>query len=122
MKITHLFAAAAATALIGGAAYAQEAETPNAGAATAAPDQTATPAVDAPATAPASTDTAVNPTAADSAPAATDTAATVSSPGATGTTVNVTTLTNGPVADTPENRKLYQPLSNAGRRSAPKGN
>jgi len=31
-------------------------------------------------------------------------------------------ITNGPVADTPENRKLYGgPMSNAGRHTAPKG-
>jgi hypothetical protein len=33
------------------------------------------------------------------------------------------TVTNGPVADTPENRERYgEPLSNAGRRTAPAGN
>ena len=32
-------------------------------------------------------------------------------------------VSNPPVADTPENRKLYgKPLSNAGKHSAPKGN
>ncbi len=31
-------------------------------------------------------------------------------------------VTNGPVADTPENRRMYRPLSNAGRRSAARGN
>jgi hypothetical protein len=35
---------------------------------------------------------------------------------------NVTT-TNGPVPDTPENRKKYgKPMSNAGKRTAPRGN
>jgi len=30
-------------------------------------------------------------------------------------------ITNGPVADTPENRKKYPPLSRAGKRTAPRG-
>ena len=34
----------------------------------------------------------------------------------------VQTVTNGPVADTPENRRMYRPLSNAGRRTAAAGN
>ena len=33
-----------------------------------------------------------------------------------------TTVSNGPVADTPENRRLYRPLSNAGRHTAARGN
>jgi UrcA family protein len=38
-------------------------------------------------------------------------------------TVTMRTVTNGPVADTPENRERYgEPLSNAGRRTAPAGN
>jgi hypothetical protein len=36
--------------------------------------------------------------------------------------VSTTTTTNGPVADTPENRAKYKPLSNAGRHTAAKGN
>jgi hypothetical protein len=40
----------------------------------------------------------------------------------TGATVTSTTLTNGPVPDTPENRAKYRPLSNAGKHSAAKGN
>jgi hypothetical protein len=40
-----------------------------------------------------------------------------------GATLTHTVVTNGPVADTPENRRLYgQPLSHAGRRTAPAGN
>lgn len=36
--------------------------------------------------------------------------------------VTTTTVTNGPVADTPENRAKYgQPMSNAGKRSKAKG-
>lgn len=38
-------------------------------------------------------------------------------------TVGVTMVTNGPVADTPENRAKYgAPMSNAGKRTAPTGN
>ena len=49
---------------------------------------------------------------------ASDAAATVPAP-----TYTVQTLSNGPVPDTAENRRLYGgPMSNAGRRSAPTGN
>jgi UrcA family protein len=37
-------------------------------------------------------------------------------------TYTTTTVTNGPVADTPENRARYAPLSRAGKRTAAKGN
>ena len=40
----------------------------------------------------------------------------------TSATLTTTTVTNGPVADTPENRALYKPLSRAGNRTAAKGN
>jgi hypothetical protein len=41
----------------------------------------------------------------------------------TGATATVTTLTNGPVPDTAENRAKYGgPMSHAGKRTAPKGN
>lgn len=37
--------------------------------------------------------------------------------------IPVETVTNGPVPDTPENRRAFgQPLSNAGRHTAPRGN
>ena len=39
------------------------------------------------------------------------------------TTLTNTMVTNGPVADTPENRSKYgQPMSQAGKRTAAKGN
>jgi UrcA family protein len=39
------------------------------------------------------------------------------------TTFTASVVTNGPVADTPENRARYgQPMSNAGKRTAPRGN
>ena len=38
-------------------------------------------------------------------------------------TVTTSVVTNGPVADTPENRAKYgAPMSNAGKRTAPSGN
>ena len=41
----------------------------------------------------------------------------------TGAIVTRELVTNGPVPDTPENRARYgQPLSNAGRKTAPRGN
>ena len=54
------------------------------------------------------------------APAADNYAAQASS---TEPTMMVTTVTNGPVADTPANRARYgQPMSHAGKRTAPRGN
>ncbi|HEX5380348.1 MAG TPA: hypothetical protein VFW47_17350, partial [Phenylobacterium sp.] len=62
--------------------------------------------------APAVTDTTAAPSAMTPA-ASTDASAVVST----------ITVTNGPVADTPENRAKYgQPLSRAGKRTAAKGN
>ncbi len=104
-----------------------------------APDQAATPsATDAPA------DQALNPTTAP-APAADPTAATTAPAADTGTAAptsatlpasslnpeqqatlkagDANVVSNPPVADTPENRKAYGlPMSNAGKRSAAKGN
>ncbi|MDB5424479.1 MAG: hypothetical protein JWQ29_1895 [Phenylobacterium sp.] len=57
---------------------------------------------------------------AEAAPAADAYAAQAS---ATEPTFTVSTVTNGPVADTPENRARYgAPMSNAGKRTAPRGN
>jgi hypothetical protein len=37
--------------------------------------------------------------------------------------VTTTTTTNGPIPDTKENRRKYgQPMSNAGKHTAPRGN
>lgn len=53
---------------------------------------------------------------------ATSTSVTASDP-ATGTMVTSSMVTNGPVADTAENRAKYGgPMSHAGKRSAPRGN
>jgi len=93
MKILTFVTASAAAALIGGAAFAQQ------------------PAQPAPAAAPAA-----------STGVAASTSVTTADP-ASGATVTVTTLTNGPVPDTKENRAKYgQPMSNAGKRTPAKGN
>lgn len=59
-------------------------------------------------------------------PAATDAmtapAATPGADASTAVTATTTTVTMQPVADTPENRAKYKPLSNAGKRSKAKGN
>ena len=90
-----LLIAAGAVALMTGAAYAQ------------------TPAEE-----PATTDTM--PAASETAPAPSSTMATA--PGGI-PTANVQTVTNGPVPDTAENRAKYgQPMSNAGKKTAPVGN
>ena len=122
--------AAAALALMSGAAMAQSTapQAPmNPDPTAAAPaDQTMPPADPA-----ATTSMPADPTAATTMPAptgaATDTAGRVSSmpaeqqAGLKAGDPNV--VSNPPVADTPENRKLYgKPLSNAGRRTAAKGN
>lgn len=105
-----------------------------------APDQAATPsATDAPA------DQALNPTTAPAPAPADPTAATTAPAADTGTAAPTSAtlpasslnpeqqatlkagdpnvVSNPPVADTPENRKAYgSPMSNAGKRSAAKGN
>jgi len=92
-----ILAAAAATALVGGAAFAQE-----------------------PATQPAP------PTASTAAPVSTGQAVNTSSTtttDATGATITTSLTTNGPVPDTKENRAKYGgPMSHAGKRTAAKGN
>lgn len=121
--------AAAALALMSGAAMAQS----TAPGAPVNPDPTAAAPADQtmPADPAASTSMPADPTAATTLPAptgaATDTAGRVSSmpaeqqAGLKAGDPNV--VSNPPVADTPENRKLYgKPLSNAGKHSAAKGN
>ena len=104
--IKHLLSAAAALALMTGAAQAQT---------TAASPPMSTPDVSPkPMDSTATTSATVPATALAPSPAnSTDTSA----------MVTVKTVTNGPVADTPENRAKYgQPLSRAGKRTLPKGN
>jgi hypothetical protein len=146
MKLTYLATATAAVALLGGAAYAQQPQPqkgPTPGSVTGdwngahAPSDdkqyrekvtvplgtppSATSAEPLPAAEPAPADTSASATtsttaAADvTAPAATEVAANAS--------VTTTTVTNGPVPDTAENRAKYgQPLSRAGKRTAARGN
>jgi len=124
--LMRLATATAALALMSGVAMAQST-------APTTPDPTAAAPADQ--TMPADPTTAgampADPTAATTMPAATgaasDTAGRVSSmPAEQQATLkagdpNVTS--NPPVADTPENRKLYgKPMSNAGKHSAAKGN
>ncbi|MES2896462.1 MAG: hypothetical protein V4759_10555 [Pseudomonadota bacterium] len=120
MNLKILLTAAAATALLAGAAQAQ---TP--------PADTANPATSADAMppvmpAPVSPDTAVNqPAGTMIDPGTTTSEAAPAMAGAVDASATVTTtlVTNGPVADTPENRAKYgQPLSRAGKRTAARGN
>jgi hypothetical protein len=132
--------AAAALALMSGVAMAQS----------TAPSQTA-PTSPAPvnpdptAAAPADQTAPTDPSAATSMPADPSAATTLPAPAPTGTAADTAATVpassmpaeqqaglkagdpgvtaNPPIADTPQNRKLYgKPLSNAGRRSAPVGN
>ncbi|MBR7619518.1 hypothetical protein JKL49_08980 [Phenylobacterium sp. 20VBR1] len=117
MNLKHLLAAAAATALMAGAAHAQTMTQP--ADSTMAPMTTPAgdpmPSMDSTTT----TETSVDGTTSTSV---TTPMATTGATTDTAATVTTTTVTNGPVADTPENRAKYKPLSHAGNRSAPKGN
>lgn len=119
MNLKHLLAAAAATALMAGAAHAQTMTQP---ADSSMPAPMTTPAGDPAGTvSTTTTDTSADGTTATS----TTTTMPMASTGATSdisASVTTTTVTNGPVADTPENRAKYRPLSHAGNRSAAKGN
>lgn len=138
MKIALFATATAAVALLGGAASAQQQKMPKAptpgsvtgdwnGAHAPSDDKQYTEKVVVP----------VGSTPAETAPvdtgasASTETAASseVTAPAASATSyaqsasVTTTTVTNGPVADTPENRAKYgQPMSNAGKRTSARGN
>ena len=123
MKFNPLFCAVAASALIGGAAFAQS-ETP---AAAATSDVTAGASMSAPAgDMSASTTTTTTTEATPSAPSAAVGASTTTSTTtdlATGTSVSSSLTTNGPVPDTAENRARYgTPMSNAGKRTKAAGN
>jgi len=121
--------ATAALALMSGVAVAQS-TAPQAGAPMNPDPTAAAPAESMPADPAATTTTPTDATTATTSAAtgtATDTAGRVSSmPAEQQATLkagdaNVTS--NPPVADTPENRKLYgAPMSNAGKRTAAKGN
>lgn len=111
MTIRNLITAASALALLAGAAHAQTMAPANPPAAT----DTTMPAE--PATGEVATSGAAM---VDRSTTSAMTPATSSDASAVVTT---TTVTNGPVADTPENRKKYGgPMSNAGKRTGAKGN
>jgi len=108
------------------AAVKDEAATPppaadQMGADAAAQEQTPPPAAE-----PAPTPEAVPPTSDATTPPATGAmtapAATPGADASAAVTATAATVTMQPVADTPENRALYKPLSNAGKRSKAKGN
>jgi hypothetical protein len=115
MRTQLMIATAAAAALMAGSAFAQSSQ--------GAAGDTAVnpPAAAAPAPAPAPDVTAPAPTPdATVAPAAG--AATERTPAAS-VSGGADLVTNGPVADTPENRAKYgKPMSNAGRMTKPAGN
>ncbi len=109
MKLTPILATAAALALTGGFAAAQTPEPPK-----DTPTQSAVQAPPQPAAADATASTTTTTDA--TTPAATQSATPAAS-------VTTTMVTNGPVPDTPENRAKYgQPLSNAGKKTAARGN
>jgi hypothetical protein len=121
MKLRYFVTAAAASALLAGAVYAQDATNPapaDQGAA-AAPADTSASTNQAGATVPATAGAAAAPATDASAPPAEAAAGS----GVPTAAVQVATTTNGPIPDTPENRAKYgQPLSNAGKHSKAKGN
>ena len=123
MMIKTLLTATAAVALLVGGAHAGEGAKkkakPAEAAATQPKDDMGTKSGMADHKSPSvSSDTAVNPSADTTmaAPAATESGTPASA------TVAAKGATNGPVADTPENRAKYKPLSKAGRQTAARGN
>ena len=102
MNVQHLLTIAAATALIGGVAVAQQ--------------STTTTVNPVPPSAPSSTD----PT---PAPVGAATSTSVTTTDTTGASMTVSMVTNGPVPDTAANRAKYgQPMSHAGKRTPARGN
>jgi hypothetical protein len=145
MKLNYLVTATAAVALLGGAAYAQQPQpqkgpTPGSvtgdwnGAHSPPDDKQYQEKVKVPlgSTPPAEETAPPADTSAPAATSSTDTSTTASAdttaaPAATTASTNAsftnTTVTNGPVPDTRENRAKYgQPLSRAGRMTAARGN
>lgn len=142
MKLSYLATATAAVALLGGAASAQQPQPPQgptAGSVTgdwngahapsdekqyqekvvvpvgSMPATTSTAPMPMPSAEPASADTGASVTTTTTAAADTGAAANAS--------YTTMTVTNGPVPDTAENRAKYgQPMSNAGKRTAARGN
>ncbi|WP_068878567.1 MULTISPECIES: hypothetical protein [unclassified Phenylobacterium] len=143
MKIALFATATAAVALLGGAAFAQDQNMPKPptpgsvtgdwnGAHAPSDDKQYTEKVTVPVGSTASTGIAAPPVdtgvTASAPPAdATASAATTTAPAAgsyaQSASVTTSTVTNGPVPDTAENRAKYgQPLSRAGKRTAARGN
>lgn len=114
-----LVTTAAAVALMTGAAHAGEKMKTQTSAEAKQPAAADTMSTDASATAPDTT------AAADTGMASDTSANVVSANAAADPSAVVTTnmVTNGPIADTPENRAKYgQPLSHSGKRTLAKGN
>jgi hypothetical protein len=113
MKLNHLLSAAAAFALVGGAAYAQESTT----SATMPAQGSASGQVNSD----AHTGMTTSSSEADAAASVSTDASTTSMAG--GATLTTTTVTNGPVPDTAENRARFGgPMSRAGQRTSAAGN
>jgi hypothetical protein len=109
MRTQLMIATAAAAALLAGSAFAQSSQS--------AGDTAVNPPATAPAYAPNVAAPTSDATVAPAAGAATERTSAASVSGGT------TLVTNGPVADTPENRAKYgKPMSNAGRMTKPAGN
>ncbi len=137
MKFSHLATAAVLVAFAGGAAQAQPPATPTPGSVTGdwngahAPsdekqyqEKVVVPVGAAPGVASTSPmpDTTVGTGTSASTDVTTPLASSATSYAATAS-VTTTTVTNGPIADTPENRAKYgKPMSRAGQRTPARGN
>ena len=118
---------AAAFTLAGAAAHAQDAMTPPPASSPAGavnPPAATAPAAEDRSAAPMASDAGAPPTAPSAAAMGADVSTTVSSSSTpVAGTVTVTTLTNGPVPDTAENRAKYgSPMSRAGKMTRAAGN
>ena len=111
MLIRSILTAAAVSALSIGAAHAQSADKSEPAMVSGSVTESAPPTT--------STTTVTS----DGATTSTTTTATAATSSGQNASVTTTLMTNGPVPDTPENRAKYgQPMSNAGKRTAAKGN
>lgn len=139
MKLSYLATATAAVALLGGAASAQQPQPPQgptAGSVTGdwngahAPsdekqyqEKVVVPVGSMPAARSTALMPADQPAPADAGAALTTTTAAADTGAAANASYTTMTVTNGPVPDTAENRARYgQPMSNAGKRTAARGN
>lgn len=107
MMIKTLLTATAAMALLAGGAHAGE------GKKKAAPASAPAASADQMGSDTSSQTMDNQPVSADAMSSGVDTSATAS---------NIRVVTNGPVADTPENRAKFPPLSKTGRNTKPRGN